>query len=90
MKRCNLVLFSCFLKFLIMTFDGLFDGLLFVPDSGPMDDACSKACVYHYLGGGIGDCVTDSFVFSAPGNRGSPVICGINTGQHSKINFRSF
>ena len=36
-------------------------------------------------GGAIGDCVTDSFVFSSPGNKGSPTICGINTGQHSKL-----
>lgn len=35
------------------------------------------------IGGAIGDCVTDSFVLTAPGNKGSPTICGINTGQHS-------
>ena len=37
-------------------------------------------------GSSIGDCVTDTFTLSAPSNRGSPVICGLNTGQHSKLN----
>ena len=23
---------------------------------------------------------------SSPGNRGSPIICGVNTGQHSNVN----
>ncbi len=36
-------------------------------------------------GQAIGDCVTDSFSIRSPGNPGSPVICGINTGYHSKI-----
>ncbi|TRY80030.1 hypothetical protein TCAL_16034 [Tigriopus californicus] len=31
----------------------------------------------------IGDCLTDSFVLSSPGNTASPVICGFNSGQHS-------
>ncbi|XP_059084969.1 uncharacterized protein LOC131881983 [Tigriopus californicus] len=30
----------------------------------------------------IGDCLTDSFVLSSPGNTASPVICGFNSGQH--------
>ena len=34
-------------------------------------------------GGVIGDCVTDTFAATSPGNQGSPVICGFNTGQHS-------
>lgn len=29
-----------------------------------------------------GDCITDSFTVSSPGGSSSPVICGINTGQH--------
>ncbi len=33
--------------------------------------------------GAVGDCVTDSFVFSSFGNVGSPMVCGYNTGQHS-------
>eukprot|EP00096_Caligus_rogercresseyi_P004480 TRINITY_DN1875_c0_g1_i1.p1 TRINITY_DN1875_c0_g1~~TRINITY_DN1875_c0_g1_i1.p1 ORF type:complete len:412 (-),score=19.94 TRINITY_DN1875_c0_g1_i1:127-1362(-) len=33
-------------------------------------------------GGAAGDCATDTFTFSSPGNQGSPVICGFNTGQH--------
>ena len=35
------------------------------------------------LGGAIGDCTTDSFVVSSSGRKGSPAICGTNTGQHS-------
>ena len=40
-------------------------------------------------GGNIGDCVTDQF--SITGTPGTPVICGTNTGQHSKmkIQFKS-
>ncbi|TRY74061.1 hypothetical protein TCAL_11518 [Tigriopus californicus] len=30
----------------------------------------------------IGDCLSDSFSFTAPGGLGSPIICGFNTGQH--------
>ena len=33
------------------------------------------------VGGGIGDCVDDTFVLSGSG-KGSPVICGSNSGQH--------
>ncbi len=40
-------------------------------------------------GGAVGDCATDTFSVTSPGNRGSPVICGFNTGQHS-WNFRLF
>ena len=52
--------------------------------------SCFKMIKYlqiNYLtGAAIGDCVTDSFTLSAPGNKGSPQICGFNTGQHSKFN----
>jgi len=40
-------------------------------------------------GGAIGDCVSDSFYVASPGNRGSPVICGVNTGQHMYIDSSS-
>ncbi|XP_059078525.1 uncharacterized protein LOC131876989 isoform X1 [Tigriopus californicus] len=33
-------------------------------------------------GGAIGDCATDIFTITAPGNFAPPVICGFNTGQH--------
>ncbi|XP_059089881.1 uncharacterized protein LOC131885754 [Tigriopus californicus] len=33
-------------------------------------------------GGAIGDCTSDSFSVTSPGNNGSPLICGFNTGQH--------
>jgi len=36
------------------------------------------------VGGAIGDCTVDEMVVTAPGNRGSPPICGYNNGQHSK------
>jgi len=36
------------------------------------------------VGDSIGDCLTDQFSVSSPGNRGSPIICGFNTGQHSE------
>ena len=35
-------------------------------------------------GGAIGDCISDQFSIDGP-NQGSPVICGTNTGQHSKF-----
>lgn len=38
-----------------------------------------------YAGGAIGDCTTDYFSIATPGNRGSPSICGFNTGQHGKF-----
>ncbi|XP_059099771.1 uncharacterized protein LOC131893679 isoform X2 [Tigriopus californicus] len=34
------------------------------------------------LGGVIGDCTTDTFSITSPGNFAPPVICGFNTGQH--------
>ena len=33
----------------------------------------------------IGACATDSMSISSPGFVGSPIICGTNTGQHSKF-----
>ncbi|XP_059095571.1 uncharacterized protein LOC131890277 [Tigriopus californicus] len=33
-------------------------------------------------GGAIGDCTSDTFSLTSPGGSGSPIICGINTGQH--------
>eukprot|EP00094_Tigriopus_californicus_P013150 TCALIF_12717-PA protein Name:"Protein of unknown function" AED:0.00 eAED:0.00 QI:40/1/1/1/0.14/0.25/8/0/189 len=36
-------------------------------------------------GGSIGDCTEDSFSLTSPGNIGSPLICGVNTGQHSEL-----
>jgi len=42
---------------------------------------------FFILGGSIGQCVTDAFSVTSPGNIGSPEICGVNTGQHSTIYF---
>ncbi|XP_059089974.1 uncharacterized protein LOC131885814 [Tigriopus californicus] len=33
-------------------------------------------------GGAIGDCLTDTFLITSPGNVSPPQICGFNTGQH--------
>ena len=33
----------------------------------------------------IGACTTDSFTISSPGHVGSPLICGLNSGQHMII-----
>ena len=35
--------------------------------------------------GSVGDCNDDAFTVTSGGNTGSPMICGINTGQHCKI-----
>ena len=32
----------------------------------------------------VGDCMDDKFSIASIGVRGTPVICGFNTGQHSK------
>ena len=40
-------------------------------------------------GSQIGDCLTDTFTLTSPGNRGSPVICGFNSGQHSKLDLHT-
>ena len=51
-------------------------------------DSISALISYHNLqllqGSDVGDCTMDTFSVTAPGNVGSPVICGYNTGQHSE------
>jgi len=42
----------------------------------------------HFLGASLGDCVTDSFSITTPGSEGTPVICGFNSGQHSKLSLQ--
>ena len=44
----------------------------------------------HLAGAGVfytinGQCNEDSFTVSSPGSVGSPEICGVNTGDHSKL-----
>ncbi len=39
--------------------------------------------------GSIGDCTMDTFSLTSPGNVGSPVICGFNTGQHMIVDASS-
>lgn len=48
----------------------------------PVTGTAAAAVTNTQTGGAIGDCVSDTFTLTSPGNRGSPVICGINTGQH--------
>ena len=33
----------------------------------------------------LGQCQTDAFSVTAPGNNAPPVICGTNSGEHSKL-----
>lgn len=32
----------------------------------------------------VGQCITDRFYATSPGNQAPPIICGTNTGEHSK------
>ncbi len=50
-----------------------------------MGTAAIDAAYEDTVSGAIGDCTTDSFAFTSPGNVGSPVICGFNSGQHSEL-----
>ena len=53
------------------------------PEAGTTLDAAATETA-STNGGSIGDCITDTFSVSVPGGVSSPVICGVNTGQHSK------
>ncbi len=56
--------------------------------AGPVEGTARNsgdAAIVTTDGGAIGDCETDSFSIAAPGNVGSPVICGFNDGQHSNF-----
>ena len=54
--------------------------------AGPVEGTTTDtlADITTDIGGGIGDCLTDTFAVSSNGAMGSPVICGVNTGQHSE------
>ena len=52
---------------------------------------------YHYIwilsyqtAGALGDCATDTFSISSTIGTGSPIICGTNTGYHSKYIYNLF
>jgi len=47
----------------------------------PVVEAVETAFAAGVNGASIGDCTVDQFSISSP-NGGSPVICGVNTGQH--------
>ena len=46
-------------------------------------DQSGQAAATVGTGSAVGDCLTDTFVVSGSGTS-SPVICGTNSGQHSK------
>jgi hypothetical protein len=50
------------------------------PQVGTTVDTAANSVVG--VGGGIGDCLTDSFAVTSPGKSATPIICGANTGQH--------
>ena len=49
----------------------------------PVDQGTGLATGTTTLGSSLGDCVDDTFSVSSS-TRGSPVICGVNSGHHSK------
>ena len=49
------------------------------------ETAAQNAAVAAGAGNAIGDCIEDTFSVSTAGGSGSPVICGTNTGYHSKF-----
>lgn len=54
----------------------------------PFLGTTSDAAAPQNNGGAVGDCLTDTFSITSPGNIGSPLICGFNTGQHSNVDLR--
>jgi len=42
----------------------------------------ASAAAASKIGSAVGDCVTDQFSISSPGNGGTPIICGTNGGYH--------
>jgi len=58
--------------------------------NGPFTGTVVAASVNTALiGNSIGDCTVDSFSATTPGNMGTPVICGFNTGQHMYLDASS-
>jgi hypothetical protein len=58
-----------------------YDLTTFVLASAQAGTTSSTSAVATH-GDAIGDCLTDTFTINAPGNIGSPVICGTNSGYH--------
>lgn len=58
--------------------------------ANPFSLPTSAAGAPSRSGGALGQCTTDSFSISSPGNRGTPLICGTNTGYHSNYYFNIF
>ena len=48
-------------------------------------DADGMVAAASLNGDAIGDCTTDTFVINGGLGAGSPVICGTNSGYHSKL-----
>ena len=53
--------------------------------AGPNGPAAAVAAPATTDNFATGDCITDQMTIAGPGGMGSPVICGLNSEQHSKI-----
>ena len=53
----------------------------FVLLNGASSPTAAAAGLFYTING---QCTEDSFTVSSPGSVGSPEICGVNTGDHSK------
>jgi len=62
----------CRIKFDLETF------VIHPPEEGEAGSTARSTTNY----GSIGHCENDGFSIASPGNKGSPIICGYNTGQH--------
>ncbi|TRY61845.1 hypothetical protein TCAL_01495, partial [Tigriopus californicus] len=71
-KTCDTV---CRIRFDFRSFD------LAQPVLGLTETVATMAALSNN-GGAIGDCTTDRFSITSPGNVAPPQICGFNTGQH--------
>lgn len=60
-----------------------YDFTTFVTNDPTLGTAVDGATT-NLNGDAIGGCLTDQFSIASPGNVGSPVICGTNTGYHSE------
>jgi len=50
--------------------------------AGPVVGTSAPAALVATTGGSIGSCTRDTFSVTNPGRFASPLICGVNTGQH--------
>ena len=55
------------------------------PVVGTASESVTAAGAYHQKNYAYGDCATDTLTIASPGSIGSPVVCGVNTDQHSNL-----